>query len=155
MVELIKKAVFEMKKIFLPILIIFILLALSSCKKSEPLSADVSLSPSPAADETKTETENETENETEGYIFVLKNNCQNDLYSIEFVENGKEPLALDGVLPSGNEVKVQKSGKCAIKAKILNSDGSYSAISFGEADLSSGKTVTLEENGAKFFISYE
>lgn len=151
MVELIKKAVFEMKKIFLPILIIFILLALSSCKKSEPLSADVSLSPSPAADETKTE----TENDTEGYIFVLKNNCQNDLYSIEFVENGKEPLALDGVLPSGNEVKVQKSGKCAIKAKILNSDGSYSAISFGEADLSSGKTVTLEENGAKFFISYE
>ena len=147
MVELIKKAVFEMKKLFLPILIIFVLLAFSSCKKSEPLSADVSLSPSPAAVETKTETESD--------IFVLKNNCQNDLYSIEFIENGKEPLALDGVLPSGNEVKVQKSGKFTIEAKILNSDGSYSGISFGTADLSSGKTVTLEENGAKFFISYE
>ena len=153
MVKLIKKAVFKMKKLFLPILIIFILLAFSSCKKSEPLSADVSLSPSPAAAETKAETENETENE--GDIFVLKNNCQNDLYSIEFIENGKEPLALDGVLPSGNEVKVQKSGKFTLEAKILNSDGSYSGISFGTADLSSGKTVTLEENGAKFFISYE
>lgn len=108
----------------------------------------------PVLVETQEEEPNNISNENNS-VFLLKNNCGMDAYYVKFEKESSEPLVINGVLPAGNEVNVDASGKCVISAKFLNSDNSYNNITFGTADLDNFKTIVLDTDGKEFFISYE
>ncbi len=126
----------KINKILLIIFSILTVISFSSCAK-ENANKEAQKYLQEAENETKDILENKDE------IFLLKNETGVDIYSIDFLKDNEEPLEIDAVLPSGNEIFVNISGEWEIVCDFLENE-QHIKKSFGKLNLDNAEIVDLK-----------